>query len=126
MDSSWVVVVFGLILISFGLGTFYGANNKIILNAIPKDSHGVVSGFIHLVRNSASVISMGVGVVVVTSFMSSMGFAPTLAGLSDETEIAVLEAFVKGMKFVFLSFSVILVFGFFVSLLGGKFREEFG
>ena len=110
MDSSWVVVVFGLILISFGLGTFYGANNKIILNAIPKDSHGVVSGFIHLVRNSASVISMGVGVGVVTSFMSSMGFAPTLAGLSDETEIAVLEAFVKGMKFVFLSFSVILVF----------------
>ena len=86
----------------------------------------MVSGFIHLVRNSASVISMGVAVVVVTSFMSSMGFAPTLAGLSVETEIAVLEAFVKGMKFVFLSFSFILMLGFLISFLGGKYMEEFG
>ena len=125
MDSSWVAVVIGLILISFGLGTFYGANNKIILSAIPRNSHGVVSGFIHLVRNSASVISMGVGVVVVTSFMSSMGFAPTLAGLSVETEIAVLEAFVKGMRFVFLSFSFILMLGFFITWLGGKYMDEF-
>ena len=123
VTSSWVLGLSGMVVSSFGLGVFYGPNNKLILSAVSPDSHGVVSGFIHLVRNSANVISIALGIIIVTSSMSSMGFAPTLAGLSYETEAPVLSSFVKGMKFCFGIASGVLLLGFFVAVYGGKYRE---
>ena len=55
--------------------------------------------------------------------MSSIGFAPTLAGLSYETEAPVLSSFVKGMKFCFGIAGGVLLLGFFVAVYGGKYRE---
>ena len=123
VTSSWVLGLSGMVVSSFGLGVFYGPNNKLILSAVSPDSHGVVSGFIHLVRNSANVISIALGIIIVTSSMSSMGFAPTLAGLSYETEAPVLSSFVKGMKFCFGIAGGVLLLGFFVAVYGGKYRE---
>ena len=126
MNSSWVLPITGVIVTSFGMGTFYGPNNKAILSTIPQDFHGVVSGFIHLVRNSASVTSIAVGILIVTTFMASMGFAPTLSDLSSETEYSVLQSFVKGMRFGLICFGFALLAGFATSLSGGKFKETEG
>ena len=126
MNSSWVLPITGVIVTSFGMGTFYGPNNKAILSTIPQDFHGVVSGFIHLVRNSASVTSIAVGILIVTTFMASMGFAPTLSDLSNETEYSVLQSFVKGMRFGLICFGFALLAGFATSLSGGKFKETEG
>jgi hypothetical protein len=115
-----------MVITSFGLGTFYAPNNKLILSTVPQDFHGVVSGFIHLVRNSASVISIAAGVLIVTTFMASMGFAPTLSGLSSETEYPILQSFVKGMRFGFICFGIVLIVGFVISLSGGRFKETDG
>ena len=123
VNSSWVLGLSGMVISSFGMGVFYGPNNKLILSSVSPDSHGVVSGFIHLVRNSANVISIAMGILIVTSSMSSMGFAPTLAGLSYETEAPVLSSFVKGMKFCFGIAGGVLLLGFLVAVYGGKYRE---
>ncbi len=126
MNSSWVLPVTGMVITSFGLGTFYAPNNKLILSTVPQDFHGVVSGFIHLVRNSASVIIIAAGILIVTTFMASMGFAPTLSGLSSETEYPILQSFVKGMRFGFICFGIVLIVGFVISLSGGRFKETDG
>ena len=55
--------------------------------------------------------------------MSSMGFAPTLAGLSSETEAPILSSFVKGMKLCFGIAGGIFLLGFLVAVFGGKYRE---
>ena len=123
MNSSWVLPITGVIVTSLGQGTFYGPNNKAILSTVPQDFHGVVSGFIHLVRNSASVTSIAIGILIVTTFMASMGCAPTLSGLSIDTEYSVLQSFVKGMRFGLICFGITLLVGFVTSLSGGKFRE---
>lgn len=123
MDSSWVHPLAGMVCCSFGLGTFYGPNNKIILASVPRNFHGVVSGFIHLARNSSTVISIAVGILVVTTFMSSMGFAPTLAGLSSDTDFPVLNSFVNGMRVGFIAFATILILALAVSLCGGTYEE---
>ena len=123
MSSSWLIGLSGMVVSSFGLGVFYGPNNKLILSSVPAGSHGVVSGFIHLVRNSANVISVAVGILIVTSSMSSMGFAPTLAGLSSETDAPVLAAFVNGMKVSFGIGGAMLILGFIVAISGGRYKE---
>ena len=111
ITSSWNVAMLGMIMANIGLGFFYGPNNKIILSSVSADDHGVVSGFVHLVRNSMHVVSMAITVSIITMAMVASGFEPNLSELPASDASGILSSFVAGFKSVFWLFGPIVCLG---------------
>ena len=113
-------VIPGLMLVSCGMGTFYSANSSSVLSAVGRDSYGVVSGFLNLVRNSANVISLAIATTIVTVTMGSLGFEPSLEAVRNDTVEGVRGAFTVGMRYGFYVLIALVVASMTVSFLQGR------
>ena len=114
----------GLILVNCGMGLFYSANSSSVLSAVGRESYGVVSGFLNLVRNSANVISLAIATTVVTITMGSLGFEPSLEAVRTNSVEGVRSAFTVGMRYAFYVLIVLVIAAMTVSLLQGRGRTE--
>ena len=119
----WEVVI-GLILVSGGMGTFYSANSSSVLSAVERESYGVVSGFLNLVRNSANVISLAIATTIVTVTMGSLGFEPSLEAVRTNSVEGVRGAFTIGMRNAFYVLVALVIAAMAVSFLQGNARAS--
>ena len=113
-------VIPGLILVSGGMGTFYSANSSSVLSAVGRESYGVVSGFLNLVRNSANVISLAIATTIVTVTMGSLGFDPSLEAVRTGSVEGVRGAFTIGMRNAFYVLVALVIASMVVSFLQGR------
>ena len=118
--SSPLEVILGLILVSGGMGTFYSANSSSVLSAVGRESYGVVSGFLNLVRNSANVISLAIATTIVTVTMGSLGFEPSLEAVRTNSVEGVRVAFTVGMRYSFYVLMALVIASMTVSFLQGR------
>ena len=115
----WEVIP-GLILVNCGMGMFYSPNASSVLSAVGRESYGVVSGFLNLVRNSANVISLAIATTVVTVTMGSLGFEPSLEAVRTSSVEGVRGAFTIGMRNAFYVLVVLVIASMTVSFLQGR------
>ena len=113
-------VIPGLILINSGMGMFYSPNTSSVLSAVGRESYGVVSGFLNLVRNSANVISLAIATTIVTVTMGSMGFEPSLEAVRTGSVEGVRGAFAVGMRYAFYVLIALVIASMTVSFLQGR------
>ena len=113
-------VIPGLILVNCGMGMFYSPNSSSVLSAVGRDSYGVVSGFLNLVRNSANVISLAIATTIVTVTMGSLGFEPSLEAVRNETQEGVRGAFAIGMRYSFFVLVALVIASMTMSFLQGR------
>ncbi len=99
-SSLWMVVP-ALMLMTSGMGIFYSPNASSMINSVSPAKYGVVSGFMNLVRNAASVSSIAVATIIVTTTMSSLGVEPSLEAVRDNVSGAG-HAFTLGLRYAFL------------------------
>ena len=99
-SSLWMVIP-ALMLMSSGMGIFYSPNSSSVMNAVGQARYGVVAGFLNLVRNAASVTSIAISTIIVTTTMNSLGFEPSLEGVRGGAE-GVGHAFTVGLRYAFL------------------------
>ena len=125
-DSSVWLVLAGLMFQSTGMGMFYGPNNSSIMSAVEKSRYGVVAGFLNLVRNSSNVASIAMGTAVVTAFMAAGGYAPSLSGVTAESDLGLLQSFTTGFNVYLLMMTGLLVAGMVASMFKGKAIEQPG
>ena len=118
-SSLWMVMP-GLILMNTGMGTFYSPNASSVLSSVARESYGVVSGFLNLVRNSANVISLAIATTIVTATMGSMGFEPSLEAVRGETVEGVKGAFTQGTRYAFFVLVVLVIGAMTCSFLQGN------
>ncbi len=123
-DSRVEVAVVGMVLQSVGIGAFIPPNNGAVLNSVGSDRHGVVSGFLQLVRNSANVISVTLAATIVTLTMGSMGYPPSLAVVSESGDAGLLEAFVAGLRYSYLLMAALLTLGILIVVTGPRARAR--
>ena len=100
-NSSFLVAMAGMIMQSFGIGTFNAPNNSSILSAVEPSKYGVISGFLNLVRNSGNLTSIVVATAIVTATMGSLGYAPSLAEVSVDGDPGLVAAFTSGLRMAF-------------------------
>ena len=124
-SSLWLVMP-ALILMNSGMGTFYSPNSSSVLSAVERESYGVVSGFLNLVRNSANVISLAIATTIVTATMGSMGFEPSLDAVRGDTVEGVKNAFTVGMRYAFYVMVALVLCSATVSFLQGNPRRQTG
>ena len=107
-------------LVNCGMGMFYSPNSSSVLSAVGRDSYGVVSGFLNLVRNSANVISLAIATTIVTVTMGSLGFEPSLEAVRNEAVEGVRSAFTVGMRYAFYVLIALVIASMTVSFLQGR------
>ncbi len=110
----------GLMLVNCGMGMFYSPNSSSVLSVVGRESYGVVSGFLNLVRNSANVISLAIATTIVTVTMGSLGFEPSLEAVRNGTVEGVRGAFTEGMRYAFYMLIALVIASMIVSFLQGK------
>jgi EmrB/QacA subfamily drug resistance transporter len=108
-DSSLLLVIPALVLQSCGMGVFYSPNSSSVLSAVGRESYGVVSGFLNLVRNAGNVTSVAVATAIVTATMGSLGYEPSLDAVRGGTDIGVKQAFTVGLKYAYLTMAASLL-----------------
>ena len=118
-DSHVGVAIAGMIMQSVGIAAFNPPNNGAVLGSVGSANHAMVSGFLNLVRNSASVTSVAIATAIVTATMGSMGYPPTLAAVSAEGTAGLLAAFVAGLRYVYLAMACVLVLNIAFTAAGG-------
>ena len=117
-------VIPGLILVNGGMGMFYSPNSSSVLSAVGRESYGVVSGFLNLVRNSANVISLAIATTIVTVTMGSLGFEPSLEAVRNDAVEGVRGAFAVGMRYAFYGLVTLVIASMTVSFLQGRPKPE--
>ena len=115
----WEVIP-GLVLVNCGMGMFYSPNSSSVLSAVGRESYGVVSGFLNLVRNSANVISLAIATTIVTVTMGSLGFEPSLEAVRNASVEGVRGAFTVGMRYAFYGLIALVIASMTVSFLQGQ------
>ena len=110
-ESSVLKVAVGMLLLTGGTGTFYPPNNSSIMQQVPESRYGVMSGFINLVRNSANITGTAVATAIVAAVMVSMGFPPNLSSVAETGDVALLTAFVSGLRTAYIIVAGLLFVG---------------
>lgn len=116
-------ILFRLILLGVGIGTFNSPNSSAIFSSVPRDRYGVIGGFISMIRNSGQVIGVAIaGAVVVAAIAPVVGDAGLDAlrtGGNGAGRNALLDAFMQGFRQVFLLSAIIAACGAVISILRG-------
>ena len=114
----WIAMA-GMTMQSTGIGLFNAPNNSSVLSAVEPSKFGVISGFLNLVRNSGNLCSIAIATAIVTATMGSMGYEPTLAGVSQEGSAGLLAAFTAGLRVAYAIMAVVVLVGVVASAFKG-------
>ncbi len=123
-ESTVVAVLPGLILQSCGMGLFFSPNASSVLSSVARESFGVISAFLNLIRNAGNVVSIAVATAIVTATMGSMGYEPSLAAVQVGGAEGVGHAFTVGLRYTFLGMSGLMLAAMGISALRGRPRAE--
>ena len=118
-DTHFAIAMAGMILQSTGIGLFNAPNNSSVLSAVEPSKFGVISGFLNLVRNSGNLCSIAIATAIVTATMGSLGYEPSLAGVSQEGSAGLLAAFTSGLRVAYTAMAVVVLFGVVASAFKG-------
>ncbi|MCY4365477.1 MAG: MFS transporter [Chloroflexi bacterium] len=124
VDSSLALILPALILQSCGMGLFFSPNASSVLSSVSRESYGVISAFLNLVRNAGNVVSIAVATAIVTATMGSMGFEPSLSAVTQDASDGVGHAFTSGLRYTYLGMTCLMVVAMGISALRGRPREE--
>ena len=119
-SSSFLWAMAGLTIQSFGMGIFFPPNNSSILSAVESSKYGVISGFLQLVRNAGNLTSIAVATAIVTATMASLGYAPSLADVSIDSDPGLITAFTSGLS---LAYRTMVAFVF-VAMVASFFKGQ--
>jgi hypothetical protein len=86
----------------FGMGLWVAPNMSVAMGAVRSDTYGVITAFINLVRNTASVIGVALSTAIVVGVMSFKGFDADLGTLGESGSEEMRLAFIRGMKITYL------------------------
>ena len=119
-DTHFAIAMAGMIMQSAGIGVFNAPNNSSVLSAVEPSKFGVISGFLNLVRNSGNLCSIAIATAIVTATMGSLGYEPSLAGVSSEGSEGLLAAFTTGLRVAYRAMAVVVLAGVVASAFKGR------
>ncbi|MBI2964712.1 MAG: MFS transporter, partial [Chloroflexi bacterium] len=114
----WVVMP-ALALNGIGMGLWMAPNMSASIAAVPPSAYGVVTAFLNLVRNTASVVGIAAATVIVSAVIAGRGYQADLRLIGDDSTGGMARAFVDGSRFAYLA-----LVGFIVVALVGAIRTR--
>jgi len=96
----WLIVS-AMTLLAAGMATFYAPNNSAVMSMVPKKDFGLFSGMLNLSRNMGNVVGVALATAIVALAMARHGFPPRIPSAAEAVEIAHIEAFAQGCRWIF-------------------------
>jgi EmrB/QacA subfamily drug resistance transporter len=118
VQSSSLDVILRLGLVGLGLGIFQTPNNNSLMSAIPKERLGVGSSFLSIVRSLGNSTGAALATTIVSARLLALTGQTSLAdlrGSAGTQGAAVLQAFLEGFHYTFLSAAVLCFLGAVIS-----------
>ncbi len=106
-----------MLLMGFGIGFIFSPAQNAIYGVVKPDGQGVVTAFINMARNTATLSSVAVGTAIVTATMGGLGFEPSLDAVKDVGDAGIKAAFLQGMTRAFFIGSLVVAAGLAVTLI---------
>ncbi|MBI4219785.1 MAG: MFS transporter, partial [Chloroflexi bacterium] len=109
----WIIMP-ALALNGVGMGLWMAPNMSASIAAVPPSSYGVVTAFLNLVRNTASVVGIAAATAVVSAIISGRGYETDLRLIGDDPTGGMASAFVSGSRVAYLAlvgFTVVALVG---------------
>ena len=101
-------VVLGMAVQGMGMGIFSSPNTSAIMSSMRREEYGIASAFLNMTRTTANLSGVALATTIVALTMSSMGYEPSLAAVSETGGIDVRTAFVTGLGRSFLLAGVLV------------------
>lgn len=98
----WVVMP-ALAINGIGMGLWMAPNMSASIAAVPPSSYGVVTAFLNLVRNTATVVGTAVATAVVSGVIASRGYVADLNLIASDSTGGMATAFVAGSRVAYLA-----------------------
>ena len=120
-DSPPVHVMAGMMLTGLGMGMFSSTNTSAVMGSLSRESYGIASAFLNLVRTFANLTGVAMGTAITAFTMASLGFEPSLAevGRSADSE-GTRAAFVMGLNRAFYVSTALMVGALVCAALRGE------
>lgn len=118
-ESTVIVMVIFIAIMSVGMGLFQSPNNSLIMSTVPRDKLGIAGSVNALVRNMGMVTGIALATTLLYSMMSyKIGYRVTnyIAGQSD--------IFIYGMKIVYITSAVISFVGAILTFIRLRGKES--
>ncbi|MBM3958718.1 MAG: MFS transporter [SAR202 cluster bacterium] len=109
----WIVMP-ALAINGIGMGLWMAPNMSASIAAVPPSSYGVVTAFLNLVRNTATVVGIAIATAVVSGIIASRGYVSDLSQIGTDPTGGMAAAFVVGSRVAYLA----LVAFSFIGLVG--------
>lgn len=110
-STSLLYILFSIIVMSFGNGMFQSPNNSLIMSQVPKEKLGIAGSINGLIRNLGMVTGIAFSTLLLYNRMSAKFGQPVNDFIEGRSDI-----FIYGMKFVYVSASLICLFGALLTL----------
>jgi len=117
VDSPIWWSVLTMLLMGFGIGFIFSPAQNAIYGVVKPGGQGVVTAFINMARNTATLSSVAVGAAIVTATMGSLGFEPSLDAVKEVGQEGIKDAYMQGMTRAFLVGAGVLALALVVTLL---------
>ena len=121
-DSSIWWTVATMLLMGFGLGFIFSPAQNAIYSVVKPGGQGVVTAFINMARNAATLSSIAIGTAIVTATMGGLGYEPSLDAVREAGGVGIKDAFTRGMTQAFVVGAMVVAAGLVVSLLPVRIR----
>ena len=119
-ETGLYVIMPSLLITGLGMGLWIAPNMSAAIDAVSSATYGVISAFINLVRNTASVIGIAIATALVVGFIQNTGLPADLGNLSDLQDspdaLEIKSAFVSGMRVAFIVFASVAAFAIIAAL----------
>jgi len=102
-------IIFGLILVGFGLALFSSPNTNAVMSSVEKRFYGIASATLGTMRLVGQMLSMGRAMIIFAVLIGKVEITPESYG-----------PFLKSVNIAFIIFSVLCFAGVFASLARGK------
>lgn len=117
IDSNLIIMIIFIAIMSIGMGLFQSPNNSLIMSTVSKDKLGIAGSINALLRNLGMVCGIALATTLLYTMMSFKIGARVIDYVPGNS-----EAFIYGMKAVYITAAVISLIGALITLfrLAGK------
>ena len=119
-DSHLSLPIIYSIIMGVGSGMFFSPNTSSIMGNVPPVKRGIAAGTRTMMNNAGSVISIAIGMAVISTSITPEALTGLITGVQTGTEGIEVAQFIAGLHKAFLISFIISIIASFLSYLRGK------
>jgi EmrB/QacA subfamily drug resistance transporter len=114
------MIMLWMVLMGLGSGFFFSPNTNAIMHAVPPERRGIAAGTRTMMNNAGMLVSMAMGLALITSSMSPTAVQGLLTHTQVGSQGVIVSGFMTGLHRAFWLSFIVSIVAVLVSLMRGS------